>query len=504
MPKPPAPKPGTPTPSSPQRKLSEVARHLVMPAGIVETDWPMVRDKAADLGVRFDRWQDGAGRCILGKRSDGLYAAGIGGVVISIPRQVGKTFTLGGIIFALCLLRPGLTVLWTSHQLRTTNETFRSMQGMARRKAVAPHIAPHGIRRANGDLGIEFNNGSRILFGAREMGFGLGFAKVDLIVFDEGQRLSEKALDDMLPTMNQAPNPLFFIVGTPPRPTDNGEVFSRRRAEAISDGLVGPRTSEDGDLLYIEISASPDAPRDRLDLAQVAIGNPSFPHRTPAAAVQRLWKNLGPVSFRREGYGIWDEADLQRAPLASLWPGLVTDEPPMRGKVALGVKFSLDGTRVAAAAARKPSDGPSHVEVLGVWPIAEGMRIISEWVTSGWRKLAAVVIDGKAGREALKGELRRAKVPELVLMLPTLDQVVAAHTTILTAAEDGMITHSNQAGLNASALAATQRKIGTAGGWGWEPIGDGDVLPLEAATLALYGAIASKRDPNRKTKAVVM
>ena len=34
--------------------------------------------------------------------------------------------------------------------------------------------------------------------------------------------------------------------------------------------------------------------------------------------------------------------------------------------------------------------------------------------------------------------------------------------------------------------------LGTAGGWGWQPIGDGDVLALEAATLAVYGAKRTK------------
>ena len=68
-------KTGTPTRSEPPR-LSEVARHLVLPTGIVSTGWPAVRAKCRDLGLGFDRWQDGAGRCILAKRDTGLYAAG--------------------------------------------------------------------------------------------------------------------------------------------------------------------------------------------------------------------------------------------------------------------------------------------------------------------------------------------------------------------------------------------------------------------------------------------
>jgi len=73
--------------------------------------------------------------------------------------------------------------------------------------------------RKNGQQEITFTNGSRILFGAREGGFGRGFAGVDILVFDEAQILGQKALDDMVPAVNTAPNPLVIRLGTPPRPT---------------------------------------------------------------------------------------------------------------------------------------------------------------------------------------------------------------------------------------------------------------------------------------------
>ena len=179
------------------RPLSEVARHVVIPSGIVKTGWPAVGVKLRQLGIKFDGWQEGASRLILGKRADGQYAAGIGGVFLSLPRQVGKTFMVGGLIFALCLLFPGTTVLWTAQLTKTAAETYRSMKGMARRKAIAPHIdrTPHN----SDEWGITFSNGSRILFGARENGFGRGFAEVDILVFDEAQILTDKALDFALP-----------------------------------------------------------------------------------------------------------------------------------------------------------------------------------------------------------------------------------------------------------------------------------------------------------------
>ena len=139
-------------------KLSEAARHVVIPAGIETTGWPAVRAKGAELGLLFDPWQDGTGRVALGKRADGKYAATVGGIVMSIPRQVGKTYFVGALVVILCILFPGLKVVWTAHRTRTATNTFRSMQGMARRKKVAPHV--DHIRQANGEQEIAFRNGS--------------------------------------------------------------------------------------------------------------------------------------------------------------------------------------------------------------------------------------------------------------------------------------------------------------------------------------------------------
>lgn len=148
-----------------QKHLSEVSRHLILPSGIVSTGWPAVQDKLKRMGIGFDVWQQGLGWAILGKREDGMYAAGIGGVVISIARQVGKTYTIGALVFALCLIFPRLKVIWTAHHSNTADETFEAMAEMAQRPLIAPHI--RAVRRVNGKQLILFKNRSRIEFGAR-------------------------------------------------------------------------------------------------------------------------------------------------------------------------------------------------------------------------------------------------------------------------------------------------------------------------------------------------
>jgi hypothetical protein len=91
--------------------------------------------------------------------------ATVGGVGLSIPRQVGKTYFVLAMLVILCILFPGMQVVWTAHHLRTSTKTFTTLRGICRRKKVAPHV--RAMRAANGEQQVEFTNGSMIMFGAR-------------------------------------------------------------------------------------------------------------------------------------------------------------------------------------------------------------------------------------------------------------------------------------------------------------------------------------------------
>jgi hypothetical protein len=466
-------------------KLSDLARHVILPSGIVSTGWPAVRDKCREVGIVFDEWQDGLGRAILAKRADGQYAAGIGGVVMSIARQVGKTFTVGSMIVALCILFPGLKVVWTAHRGRTSDETFKSLQGMVKRKKIAPHISI--VRTANGQQEISFVNGSRILFGARESGFGRGFDDVDILVFDEAQILSAKALEDMVPSTNVAANPLVFLMGTPPKPTDPSEAFTHLRSGALSGEL--------DDVLFVEFSADENANVE--DRAQWRKGNPSYPHRTPESAMLRMKRILGDDSFRREGMGIWDKANTTTALIKPReWSDLLVHEAPP-GAVAYGVKFSADGSRVSLAVAVRPDDdSPVHVEVVRSASMAAGDGWLVDWLVARLPGSLGVAIDGKSGSGPLINELRKRRVAPRLIISPSIDQVISAHSMVLGSAQAGALSHFGQSGLDDAVKGATKRPIGKreAGGWGWQPIGDSvDVTPLEAVTFAHFVAATTRR-----------
>jgi hypothetical protein len=469
-------KPGT-------RLLSDVARHVVVPDGIVASGYPAVRDRCRDLGILHDDWQQGLGRLALAKRADGKYAATVGGVVLSIPRQVGKTFLVGSIAFALGLLYPGFTVIWTAHRTRTSNETFRKMQGLAGRSKVKPHVAD--IRRANGEQEITFANGSRIMFGAREQGFGRGFDEVDMIVFDEAQILTERALEDMVAATNQSRHlagALLFYMGTPPRPGDRGEVFTEKRRKALSNKVSGG-----GNVAYVEMSADPGADPD--DRAQVVKANPSVPARTPWESVARLRENVGSVeSWLREGLGIWDDDGVLTAIPKSVWHALAdrgVPPSPMVGRVWLAVDSTPERTRTSILAAGRREDGLPLVELVDNLPDVDWAagRVID---LVARHEVAAVVIDKRGAAASLIGSLERAKVPVVGTDAATFAR--AWGQFYAAAVETGRVRHLDQLELNDAVQRAGLRFLGDALVPDRKKSSD-DITPLIGAQLAFYGLV---------------
>lgn len=457
-------------------KLSDTARHLILPSGIVTTGWPSVRDTCEGFGVRFDPWQDGTGRAILSKRDDGSYAASIGGVVISIPRQVGKTFLIGALVFALCLLFPGLTVIWTAHRLRTAAETFTSMQAFAARRKVKPHVSK--IVLGSGEEEIQFHNGSRILFGARERGFGRGFAKVHVLVFDEAQILTENAIDDMVPATNQAENPLLIFTGTPPKPTDPSEVFTFKRKQAL-DG-------EADDTVYIEFSADRDC--DPLDRRQWSKANPSFPRRTNEGAMLRMHKNLSEDSFVREALGIWDEDvdDLELDP--EVWAALdIGNEEKRPTPVAFSVEMSIDRKWVSIGMAGLRSDGSRQLEIV---TSGRGTKWVADEVASlvkKWRPVGVGLFQGgPAG--ALISDLSAKGVEPTLLSSTDLGKATGM---LLDGVAEGTIHHSSQPLLSIAVGEARTRRMGAVKVWDLR--GATDIAPLQCISAALYVLATAKK-----------
>jgi hypothetical protein len=432
------------------------------------------------LGLGFDWWQAQLGTVCLGYDSRGKYAATVGGIGLSIPRQVGKTYFVLAMIVVLCVLFPGLQVVWTAHHLRTSTKTFTTLRGICRRRKIAPLV--RAMRAANGEQQVEFTNGSMIMFGARSQGFGRGFDEIDIEVFDEAQILDTKALEDMIAATNQARNEhgaLLFFMGTPPRPSDPSEAFESRRAKALEGKAPNA--------VWLEIAA--DRGSDPDDRSQWPIMNPSFPHRTPVESMERLRENLGDDdSWNREGRGIWDAMDSSRVIDEDSWNRVADPASMAIERLSLAIDVPPNRSVASVALAGQRPDGRWHVELDDS---RKGVDWVIPWVVSRASKnrLHAVVVDEMSG---LVEERRGRHYLIGTDVVVTLAAAEGRHMAIACAkfydgVIDGSVMHTDQPQVNVALSLARKRPL--AGGWAWNrKDAASDITPVVAETLALWGA----------------
>jgi hypothetical protein len=471
-------------------RLSEYARKFTYPRDRIErTVWPRVEAKGRELGLGFDWWQAQLGTVCLGYGADGKYVATIGGIGLSIPRQVGKTYFVMATLVILCILFPGLQVVWTSHHLRTTTKTLTAIKGLTRRKKIAPHVRT--VRTSHGEGQVEFANGSLIMFGARSQGFGRGFDEIDVEVFDEAQILDTKALEDMVAATNQSRHPhgaLLFFMGTPPRPSDPSESFTLRRSEAWS--------GEDEDAIWLEISADPNSDPD--DESEWLRMNPSYPLRTPRESMLRLRKNLkDDDSWNREGRGVWDPPSSTAVIPAAMWNAAGDDYSVAVDRFALGIEVAPDMARASVALAGLRSDGDWHVELD---ESREGVDWLVPYLTAllgANPQIRGVGVDvGSPAKDLVEKRPTGDWVfrgSEVRVIPPAVQELGGACSFLLSGVVGGSVRHIRQGQLNTAVAGAGKRKLGDTGLWVWSRSSAAvDITPVQAVTLALWVARLEK------------
>lgn len=450
------------------RSILPEARHVVIPDGIVSTSFPAVEATCSALGIEFDGWQCELNRLIEARGSDGDYAADT--VAMSICRQAGKTYDVGALVFADSIINPHTTTVWTAHRFPVSRESFNELRGLARLPAMAAHIDFGAITTAAGNECIPFRNGSRILFKARERGAIRGFTKVKRIILDEAQILTEAAMADMAPTQNQAANPQIIMLGTPPKPSDPGEVFRRLRVEALSGEAEGT--------LWVEFAADPTADTDDREAWEQA--NPSYPKRTPAKRITRLLRLLGEEDFRREGLGIWDDDAAVSVVSLDRWAELVDVEPARPDPVVFVVEVSPDRKWGSVMLAGARHDGATHVQLVesnrgASWLVPRVVELVAKW------RPRAVVIRAGSPAAALSPGLSTAGV-EPVLLSPT--DFGSACGLFADKVADGTVCHDGQPLLEVAIRGARERKRGETKVW--EPKGETDVSPLLGVVAGVF------------------
>jgi hypothetical protein len=403
----------------------------------------------------------------------------------SVPRQNGKTGLLEGRAEAGMLLY-NEQVIYTAHLQKTATETFEEMASFFDTPKLRKHIKD--IKTALGREQIILNSGARVKYLARTRNGGRG-QHGDLLIFDEAQELSVDAHASFIPAISASLNPQVIYAGTPPDPTADGTVF-----RGIRDNARAGKTKSTA---WFEFSVEEIG--DVHNRKRWAHTNPALGRRILEATIEGECEQMPPDTFARERLGWWTpvvEHEIEYAIDSKVWDECRSEAPKPEGKTAYGIKFSADGSSVALAGAVIPADGPARISLIDVRPTGHGISWLADWLNERYLRASCVVIDGRNGVDVLVERIADTWRIKGSIIRPSSKDMIAAVGPLTNALNEKTVTwFYQQEALRESAVTSVKRPI--SGGWGF---GGDNSAPIEAASLALWGAQNSKRDPNKRMK----
>lgn len=457
------------------------------------TDGPDAALLMEAYGYKLDPWQQLVLSCWLGTDEDGNYTATIAG--LSVPRQNGKNGTVEAREF-FGLVVKGERILHTAHQTKTSKRSFRRLEAMFTDKRHPEIMAlVKDIRYTNGEEAIELHNGGRIEFSTRTRQSARGFDGISLVVYDEAQELTDDQIEATMATLAASSTGTRQVIylGTPPYPGCPGTVFRRVRSTCTNE--PGPNEA------WHEWSVSGE------NVDSINVEDPSLWYETNPAMGKRLTeeftanelRTMSKDGFARERLGWWPPEltfkDDHAIP-EIVWEACKSTDPKPDGKTAYGIKFTLDGSELALCGAAIPKDGPARISLIARKPTGYGVQWLADWLNERYNKASCVVIDGRNGADVLVDKIAGTWKAKDCIIRPGGKQILAAVSTLTNSLSEKTVTwFYGQEDLRDSALSSVKRPI--SGGWGF---GGENSAPIEAASLALWGAKTAKRDPNRKMR----
>lgn len=408
-------------------------------------------------------------------------------VIISVPRQSGKTALMAAVCLQRALQAPR-SYVWSTAQtgqharrnwIKYTDEfvssrfplskLFKRLKSRGDEHLLIPKLgsdwAPHppteeSLHGEQGDLN----------------------AIDEAWVFDEAE--GQALMQAITPTHATRPGAQTILIST--RGTSASTWFHRyvERGQSGEPGIA-----------LIDYGIGPDD--DPTDLNVVARHHPAVGFTQSIDSLAAAWQEMGgDVAGFARAYGNRETANQERFIPLKPWLMAADDTPiPDNARVVFGAAVSLNRDQTAIYACAVVSGTPI-IEMVDVRP---GTR----WAAARIKALcekhnSQCVVDGIGPGGALAAELERLDV--------RAHKVKAAELTAGCAGFFDRITRTDSEGqpcpeikirpsnaLDYAAELATARRIGDA--WAWDRRGEaGSIAPLEAATLAMIGALDT-RDP---------
>lgn len=418
----------------------------------------------ADVGLEVEVLEDGRQRFV--------YAL----VLVTVPRQSGKTTLFGGVMEHRAILVPSARVWFTMQTAKDavdwlTNEHW-------------PLLGPFGnhasLRRMAGSEHIKWRTSGGLVRPFPPNPTGLHGKVSDLVVIDEcwafdalrGQQLDQA----IVPTQATRPNAQVWKCSTA------GDGTSMWWLGAVEQGRAAATAGRTNGLAYFEWACPDDLePGDPASWPQY---HPAYGRTIGAESMQAALDMLGPDEFARAYGNRWVSMVARVIPLGA-WRAARDEEAPIpeAEHMALGFDVALDRSDACIVAAWRDEGGRGHIEVAdhrpGVGWLPERLTELAE----KWRPRAlgfdaagpAIDVADACARAGLEPEGLKAR------------EYAAACAGFLEAlmASPPMLRIRPHAALDTAAGVAARRSVADAWAWGRRQSAT-SISPLTAATVALW------------------
>ena len=451
----------------------------------------------ANMGMSLFPWQKEVLSAWCARDSQDMPSFTTGGA--SIPRQNGKNAVLEAYEFyelAIC----GAHILHTAHRVKTAKKAFQRLVKYFNDKK-HPDVTSlvSKIRYTNGEEAIFLKNGGSIEFSARSRAGARGFDDIQIVVFDEAQDLTDDQLSAIMYTLAASSTGYrqMLYLGTPPDPSSPGTVFRRTRDKALSGDAKR--------FCWHEWSVD-ERPRngstfeDLLDAVYDC--NPSMGYTLSVEHTEDEFASADLEGFACERLGWWRTSLIDESLVldSSKWAAcsIPVEAAPRDGKLAYGIKFTPDGKTYALSVALL-GEAP-YVELIDVHSTSRGVAHLTSWLIDRKQTCSAVIIDGRAGAQALIQQLKDGGMPKKAIVECSTKTAIAAASGFVDAVNGCEVAHIDSPALDDSATKSIKRVIGRNGAFGFGDGIDSISAPVESAALALWAVKNTKRNPKRKAK----
>lgn len=433
------------------------------------------------LGTPSMPWQELGSHVVGQRRADGRPQWSL--IIISVPRQAGKTTKSNAIQLHKALSLKGAKVWYTADNGQKARAKWLELVDAVQ---ASPFRAPFvKALKTNGSEAIKIPSMRSQIRPHPPTEDSLHSEQSDLNIIDEAWSFDEVEAEALMqaitPTQATRPHRQTIIIST------------MGSAESVwFHGLIDQARAGDPNIFLLDYGIPDDA--DPTDLDVVAAHHPAYGHTIDMEALETALAQLGPAGFAR-AYGNRKTGARNTLIPAKTWALAQTDiDMPADTTAYIGAAIDIDRTETAIAAASMV-DGVPLVEILDVRPG-------TTWALAQLRKYrqltkTAPVIDQVGPSSTLFAEADRAKLKPVKPTprdLTTATAEVYDRLTYTTVDGDPAprIRFRNDPALDLAMQIVDRRHLGDA--WTWSrKDSHGSIAALEAATLALHGLLTNKK-----------